>query len=323
MTDCSLEISALGRLIERGCIKAGTRNQGLIKRWDAARWIAPSTRKDEWLIRSGARAEIEKRLAMLLPDWQSQFAHLRGLGRDPLAPADIEALPMLRRQATVSQRKINRRNWNAATGLGPKHTSKVVSEAVLTRDWVLRFRPNIGLRGDFGTEQVDFFEEARRWTECLIPERAWFSLSSIVGTMPELIVTCENVGAYVDFPATDSMLIIYSPGADIEAAAALLQKLPAVPWVHFGDLDPEGIDIGHRLARNVGRTFHIYIPSFASEYLDDAARPTKTLWTGTFDIPILSDLRSRNKRLFQEVFMLDERLASDVSALVKPFTSSS
>lgn len=311
-----LEISALGRLVEKGVVRSGVKNKYLVERFETARWIMPGSRKNEWVIRAEARETVVGRLNKLLPDWPEHFSFLRSIGRDPFDAADIEALPMLRRQIEVSATCINRRNWNAAAGLGPKHRAKAPAGCVLMKDWVLRFRPNRGLIGVCGTERIDFYEMAKQLTECPMPERAWAKVESIVGSVPRLIVTCENVGAYVDFPATDSMLVIYSPGADIEAAVSLLQKVPSAPWVHFGDLDQEGIEIGKRLATKAGREFHILIPSFADEYLEDAARPVKTQWKTGSDIPLLAKLRDIKSRIFQEVFMLDGRLANDVAALI-------
>lgn len=313
----ALEISTLGRLVEKGAIRSGVRNGHLIQRLETALWITPGSRRAEWVIRAEAREALAGRLAKLLPDWPDHFAFLRSIGRDPLDAGDIEALPMLRRQVEVSASRINRRNWNAAAGLGPKHRAKAPADCVLTKDWILRFRPNRGLIGICSDERVDLYEMAREWTECAIPERAWARFDSITGTAPQLIVTCENLGAYIDFPATDSMLVIYSPGADIEASASLLRTVPSSPWMHFGDLDQEGIDIGKRLAAETERMFRVYIPSFADEYFEDAARPVKTPWKDGADLPFLAKLTGNKRRMFQEVFMLDARLANDVAALIQ------
>lgn len=312
-----LEITTLGRLVEKGVVRSGVKNRHLVERFETARWIMPGSRKNEWVIRVEAREAVAGRLEKLLPDWPEHFSFLRSIGRDPLDATDIEALPMLRRQVEVSATCINRRNWNAAAGLGPKHRAKAPAGCILTKDWILRFRPNQGLIGVCGTERIDFHKMAKQLTECPMPERAWATVESIAGTLPRLIVTCENVGAYIDFPATDSMLVIYSPGADIEAAVSLLRKVPSVPWVHFGDLDQEGIEIGKRLADKAGREFRILIPSFADEYLEDAARPVKTQWKAVSDMPVLAKLRDSKRRMFQEVFMLDVRLANDVAALIR------
>jgi hypothetical protein len=93
--------------------------------------------------------------------------------------------------------------------------------------------------------------------------------------------------------------------------------IPSALWVHFGDLDQEGMEIGKRLAVETGRALRIFVPSFASEYVDDAARPVKTAWKERMDMPLLSELYARERRIFQEVFMLDVRLAGDVAMMIQ------
>lgn len=306
----ALEIAALARLIEMGVIKAGSRNDFLIQRFETACWIVEGTRKSEWLVRSEAVSSVEERLENLLPSWRQEFVFLRSIGRDPFDPSDLEALPMLRRQVRASKVKINRRNWNAAVGLGPKHRAKVPAQSPLTKDWILRFRPNKGLRlanDAESTGEIDLSAMAKSWTECVVPERAWMGLSAFRGEFPALIITCENLGAYIDLPVHDSTLVVYSPGADTEPAIGLLKLFPATRWMHFGDLDPEGIDIAQRIAEETGKAFSLFIPFFAEDYLD-AAKPVKSAWGSIPHIPLILKLKEMKKRIFQEVFMLDERL---------------
>lgn len=112
---------------------------------------------------------------------------------------------------------------------------------------------------------------------------------------------------YIDLPVSESTLVIFSPGADTEAAVALLKMLPTAIWMHFGDLDPEGIDIAKRISGELKRDMNLLIPFFAEDYLD-AAKPVETAWSEIPDIPLLVVLKEKKKRVFQEVFMLDGRL---------------
>lgn len=301
------EISVLARLVETGTIKAGVRNESIIRRLEAARWVMPGKRKSEWLVRPENIARLEERLSSLLPSWRKDLDFLRSINRDPFNPSDIEALSMLRRQARAPGNMVNRRNWNAAVGLGPKHKAKMPAKGVLTKDWVLRFRPNKGLMGVYDKEIVDLAGMAAVWTECVIPERAWVSFKTFSGVLPKAIITCENLGAYIDLPVSESTLVIFSPGADTEAAVALLKMLPTAIWMHFGDLDPEGIDIAKRISGELKRDLNLLIPFFAEDYLD-AAKPVETAWSEIPDIPLLVVLKEKKKRIFQEVFMLDGRL---------------
>lgn len=304
----AVEIACLARLLETGTAQSGKRNEALIHRFETARWVTPGSRKDEWVIRAGKASDLEKRLSTLLPTWHTDFDLLRTLGRDHFNASDIAALPMLRRNINSTGRMVNRRNWNAAVGLGPKHKAKISSQGSLTKDWVLRIRPNKGLTGMMGKTEVDLYGLALAWTECVIPERAWTIFGGFGGVLPQTVITCENLGAYIDIPAHETTLVVFSPGADTEAAIALLKMFPAAVWMHFGDLDPEGIDIAKRIAGEIGREMRLLIPYFAEDYLD-AAKPVETAWGEVPNIPLLRILKEKKKRIFQEVFMLDERLA--------------
>lgn len=303
----AVEIACLARLLETGTIRSGRKNGALIHRFETARWVMLGSRKEEWVLRSGKAPDLENRLSILLPTWRADFDLLRSIGRDHFDVSDIAALPMLRRNTNPSGRMVNRRNWNAATGLGPKHKAKIPSQSLLTKDWVLRFRPNKGLEGVNDKGRINLTEMAAEWTECVIPERAWVGFKAFSGVPPRVVITCENLGAYIDLPASESTLVIYSPGSDTEAAVALLKMFPAAMWMHFGDLDPEGIDIAKRIAGEIERDMKLLIPFFADDYLD-AAKPVETAWSEVPDIPLLAELKKKKQRIFQEVFMLDGRL---------------
>lgn len=301
------EIACLARLLETGTIRSGRKNEALIHRFETARWVMLGSRKEEWVLRPEKTPDLENRLSTLLPTWRADFELLRSIGRDHFDVSDIAALPMLRRNTNPSGRMVNRRNWNAAVGQGPKHKAKIPPQCLLTKDWVLRFRPNKGLEGVNDRGKINLAEIAAEWTECVIPERAWVGFKAFSGVLPRAVITCENLGAYIDLPASESTLVIYSPGADTEAAVALLKMFPAAMWMHFGDLDPEGIDIAKRIAGEAGRDMNLLIPFFATDYLD-AAKPVETAWGEIPGIPLLEALKENKKRIFQEVFMLDRRL---------------
>ena len=308
-----IEITLLARLIETDVIKHSARTAPLIARLATARWIVPSTRQGEWQIRKAARPAIRQRLEKLLPTWETDFLFLRQEGLNPYDPATIKTLPQLQRILPSAPAILNRRNWNAAVGLGPKHRPKRDPEMELTKDWILRFRPNEGLRLKFPQAQSECGKVTPLSTECLLPERTWKQVLALTGTHPRLLITCENLGAYIDLPPCEGVLILYSPGDDTEAALALLTHLPHVPWMHFGDLDPEGLGIGQRLAQLSERPLRFFIPSFAADYLSYGT-PPPTPWPHNVPHPFLEQLKNQNKALYQEVFMLDPRLAADLEA---------
>lgn len=305
----ALEIASLGRLVETGLIRLSDRNDLLLRRLETARWIEPTGRKNEWGIRSDAVEHVEARLNNLTSTWRLDFEFLRSIELNPYDPRSVEALPTLRKKRSVTG-LINRRNWNAAAGLGPKHLPQIASTATLTRDWAIRCRPNNGLTALFSENDLDLYGMASILTECMLPERLWLQFTGFGGTLPTLIVTCENLGAYIDLPLPASTMAIYAPGADIEAAAEVIKALPSARWAHFGDIDPDGLEIATNLAKETGRQLNFYIPSFAEEYLP--GRPTATPWRDIPEQRIFKELKRTQKRMFQETFMLDDRLSGDL-----------
>lgn len=258
---------------------------------------------------------LRSRLATLLPGWGADFEFLRAHGLDPKKPQDIEALPALRRPV-VAKGRINRRNWKSAAGLGPKRKSMLKTEATLTSDWVMRLRPNKGLLANWEDSTTDLWEMAQTWTECPIPQRQWLNLKQFAGTTPDVVITCENLGAYIDLPLPKNALCVFSPGKHTEIAIELLAKLPTSRWVHYGDLDPEGLEIAEQIANAAGRTMDLFIPSFASEYVESGMAQKKgVIWKIEPRHLVLKALAARSEGLYQEVFMLDSRLEKEIAEI--------
>lgn len=311
-----IEAAILARLIEIGAVRESKRNLQFIKRYETALWLERSARKAEWVVREGCRDSLERRLTEITPGWKEDFAFLRTLNLSPFDPNDIRSLPVLKKELAASG-VINRRNWNAASGISPKHKSKLRSEAILTADWIMRLRPSRRLKCIVEGQVIDLYRDSLIYTECCLTERMWHKLATFTGTQPETLITCENLGAYIDLPIRPTTLVVYSPGKDTVAVIELLRKLPDTRWIHFGDLDPAGLMIARTIADAAFRDMKIYIPSFASDYLPGAS--LKEGW-GDFkglEHPVITELMKTNRRIFQEVFMLDPRLSSDLETYLR------
>lgn len=310
----AIEIALLARLLDKGNCRAASRTAILITRYQTAGWLVAGTRRDEWCVADASQEVLSARLRSLLPTWKQDFGLLHTLGRDPLDPKDIAALPALRRGRSATG-LLNRRNWYAVAGLGPKRRALIAPDATLTRDWTLRLRPNVGLRALLKTGEIELDAMAELWSECVLPERGWRRVLTLVGTSPQILITCENLGVFVDLPLSSGAAAAFAPGTDIEPAVALLTKLPQTRWTHFGDLDPEGIAIARQISRATNRPMTLYIPTFADEYLDLAQKHSVN-WSGNPELthPVISVLTERQAGIFQEVFMTDPRLAEDLSA---------
>jgi len=313
MTDNEiLEISFLARLLENHICKESKRYLTLIHRYETAGWLMRSSRKHEWKIRQDAISNLSQRLLFLLPAWEQDFALIQENGLDPKNPLDIEALPALK-QGFTAKGMINRRTWAAIGGLGPKRKTISQANAVVTHDWIIRFRANRGLTGCWNDGDVNLWEMSSLWTECIVPQRRWLSFQCFMGKLPKKVITCENLGSYIDLDVSDDTLILFAPGNNIDPAVTLLKTLPLnVMWIHFGDLDPEGIEIAKKIAFESGRAERTYIPSFALEYVERAQKKDVE-WKAT-EHPVLDALARHRVGIFQEVFMLDSRLKEDISA---------
>ena len=309
----SLEISVLARLILKGCVLRSMRNDAILNRYENALWIIPTNRKNQYRPREDALDALNGRLKILSPDWLADHDFLLSISRDPFNPSDLDALCHLRKPS-VNRDFINRRNWNAAKGLGPKNRPKISAPKNITKDWVMRFRPNKGLCFLKKGRIVHCDDLVEILTEIFLPERAWLALDSFSGVLPDFIVSCENLGGYIDLPLTTNTLVIFSPGVDIEPTVNLLRAIPSAHWIHFGDLDHEGLVIAEKIGQNSGRCVNLYVPSFVGEYVA-GARPVKTAWRKDSDASVAA-LKKTKKRIFQEAFMLDERLHEDFYASV-------
>ena len=313
----ALEAALLGRLHTEGrCVEA-KRTVALIERYELARWVRRGTRRREWVVREESRTELQARLAALLPDFEAEFTFLRQRGHDPFDPAMLLMLATLHAAASPQGRAfLNRRNWNAAAGSGPKRQARRRADGTqITQDWILRLRWNDGLT-IIGTNRE---QPAAAWSldrhEVVIPERAFLAGLQFGGKPPRTLITVENLGSYVDLPLPVQAMAVYSPGKDWRAAIALLERFPGAGWTHFGDLDPEGVDIAMDLAAKSGRPLRLFVPSFAGEYLDRAQKHGVEWKPGSpqhCHFPVLEELRMLRAGILQEVFLLDDRLGAEL-----------
>ncbi|MRX06508.1 hypothetical protein GJ697_01505 [Pseudoduganella sp. FT25W] len=237
-------------------------------------------------------------------------AALRGLRRSPLVlPARVSLL--------------NRKTWSAWAGAHSKSGLRAPPEGVLlTTDEVLRLRTNPGL------EMVD--EKGTRLAldgymallgEVPIPERALAGGWQLAGIMPRLILTVENIGAFVDFPMLPSVLILHAPGWNTLLATQFIGRLPDhIPWLHFADLDPNGLRIGLslRCAAN-GKQAMPWIPRAASVLIETHALPLPQPWpmldlpTQLLSEPVLHELIRTQRWMEHEPLVLLSDFAQELS----------
>lgn len=307
-----VEVALLARLIRQGSCVETKKSEAFLERYRTAKWILKSPRRHEWDLRESAMQFIRDRLTAVLPSWESDFEFLEQQGKSPYNPSDLEALPQLRRSAP-RKTFINRRNWKAISSSGPKRQQRRECPDVLTSDWILRLKPNKGLVAILTGKEVDLSEIADQWTECVIPERAWKSISGFKGRLPDMIITCENLGAYIDLPVTPNIAVVFSPGKNVSAAVFFLSMLKQSRWMHFGDIDPDGLNIATDIAKKTARRLSLFIPFFIEEYLGSGYKP-KSPWKALpCSSPLIEKYKKSGKGLYQESLLLDERLRDAIS----------
>lgn len=92
-----------------------------------------------------------------------------------------------------------------------------------------------------------------------------------------LVVTCENLSPFMEMNLAAGFLL-YTGGYASRGIAAWLRALPPVcPWVHFGDVDPDGLAIFEHLNVSSGRAGRF----FPDPALLDGLRPLLPTWKGS------------------------------------------
>lgn len=127
----------------------------------------------------------------------------------------------------------------------------------------------------------------------------------------EAVLTVENLGAWRDLPAHGRWLYVYVPGWNTTPVRQLLASLPAVPVVHFGDLDPNGFRIYRHLREYVPDLAWL-VPEFWGELV--AMHAQKRDWPEDLDLTgtpeLVPALARQSLWLEQERLVLDPRLGA-------------
>jgi hypothetical protein len=299
-------------------VAAGKKLAALIGHLSESGFIAESPRRQRYGLVEAKRAEWRSLLARRYPEWEAVLAALREAQKAPSA----ENLQALRREpapAAGAFRRLHHKTYKARWAAHSKAAGTVPAHLDLTRDDTVRIRASQGLRlrRDDGGE-LDCAAWMALAGEVVLPERALNDGLRLAGTLPRLAMTVENLGAYIDFPCVPELLLIHAPGWNSSLARRLIEQLPpTVAWWHFGDLDPEGLEIFAALAQPP-RPAKLWIPDFWEEYLASHALPLERPWPGGLAVahPLLARLVQQQAWLEQEAIVPDSRLAQAVQALL-------
>lgn len=286
-------------------------------------WTRRTGRRDELVLREASRSMLETMLERVLPDWRelAQTLSEQGLSVDLHGYRALNEAARARALPPIDRPYLNQRTAHAALGLHSKATlntqqRKAFKDIALTRDGLVRVRPNPGLKIVKNQAEWDASELASGLGELIFTERALRGGLQISGELPRALLTVENLGTFVDVRVPPGWMVAFVPGWNTATIKYLLAQLKIVPLVHFGDLDADGVQIMRHL--QALRPDLIWaVPPFWQEQLE--YRRLNKEWPADLDLKNAPDLVQRLAAdglwLEQEALVLEARLLSYFSNL--------
>lgn len=322
--DDHLQVAAL-KLLLAGELKNTATSRDLILQLDEIGIIVPSRRPAFFQLVADRSADLETYLSNRWPQFQDCARHFRDNKQLTVGVANLRALRRNALGIPEGFSRLNRKTWSAWAGAHSKSREASPPEGlVLTTDGVLRVRANEGLSISFGHgDDFQLSPWQRIISETILPERAFNNSWHLSGRHPHLVLTVENLGAFVDIKKPDDCLMLYSPGWDDSLAVRFISRLPNnIPWLHFGDLDPNGLRIGNvLLAGNRGP--EIWLPRTADKLLESHRLRLVKPWSlSPLDYPILTNVTLKalveaNCWLEQEAMVLLPGFHEELEALCR------
>ncbi len=236
-------------------------------------------------------------------------------------PVDWRRLQDLIRAGEVADlpERLNRRTATSAVAPHSKSSLSLIRRAALgdttvTRDGIVRLRPPAGLRFARGERAIEAREVASILGEVAITERALLDGTVVEGEFRAVLLV-ENLGPYQDLEPPEGWLVVHVPGWDTATVRLFLERLPEVPVIHFGDLDPAGVRIFRHL-RRLHPGLRWAVPDFWAEQIEKRALPGE--WPDDLELDdapaLVRELKSRSLWLEQELIALDPRLREALEA---------
>jgi hypothetical protein len=317
-----------GELLAEPTVRRRSRNGTVLDQFAVQGWIKHSSRKNEFEITKTGRGIAQKRLTNHWPSWQTDLLLFKAAQLSPEDPADWSLLK--RDQAGHLARKLNQINRRTLFAWERRHSkakgefvSAAFDEVTVTTDEIVRLRlpPCSRLKLKNG-RSIECDELMETLGEVDIPERGWENIERIEAPQSRAIFSIENKGAFVDFPLVATATLVFVPGDDVSSLRQVVSKCAKQPLVHFGDLDPKGIQIYRTLAQEMS-IMH-FIPNYVAEYIDTHRQECDTPWPvcGYESLnPVIGKLASIGQWLEQEALVLDHRFQNDVEQLIQRLSS--
>ncbi len=152
--------------------------------------------------------------------------------------------------------------------------------------------------------------------EVSIPERALLDGLVFEGIIRAVLLV-ENLGAWRDLSPPPGWLLAHVPGWDTATVGHLLDRLPEIPVVHFGDVDPNGVRIMLHL-RKRAPNLKWFLPEFWFELADVCG--LRATWPQDLNLDFapaqVREFAARGLWLEQERIVLDPRIPDALEAAV-------
>jgi hypothetical protein len=313
---------ALLELLYRGTLKRRSLQSEAFHALAELPWTRATGRREEIGVVEERRSELVCLIDRVWPAWREVLADLAAAGLPP-TPEGYGKLLDHKRAAGIPNlpAQINRRT---AAALAAPHSKASLTEtrrialgdAAPTHDGSIRLRPPGGLSVRTKRGVVDLSATAAVLGEISIPERAFLDGLIFDGTIRAALLV-ENLGAWRDLPALPGWLLIHVPGWDTATVIHLLERLPQIPIIHFGDIDPNGVRILLHL-RTRTPELRWFLPAFWFEFADSCG--LQATWPPDLDLDLVPrpvrDLATRGLWLEQERIVLDSRIVGALEAML-------
>lgn len=288
-------------------------------------WTRAGTRRGELRLVPERRGALVELLDRVWPDWRVDQLALLVAGLPP-TPGGWSRLGDRRRADALPAlpERVNRRTAASATAPDAKASltpsrRAVLGEVEVTDDGVARLRPPPGLVARRGEHRVPLDPVVRVLGEVGISDRALRDGLRLEGEV-EAVLLVENLGAWRDMPRPGRWLLVHVPGWNTTTVLPLLRALEeAVPVVHFGDLDPNGVRIFLHLRERLPRLGWL-VPDWWAELLPLHAQ--LRAWPDDLDLhttpPLVRELAATGRWIEQERLVLDPRLPAAMAAALTP-----
>ena len=274
-----------------------------------------TTRRDELALVDSRRNDLETMLDRRWPQWRETRERLASANQ-PITHEGWKALQDEDRAKGAGSLPPRLNTKTATAIVGPHSKARLtdrrreaLGDVELTRDGIVRLRPNVGLILKRGKSSIHASTLESVTGEVVLNERALTSGTVLAGRQPAAALLVENLGPYLDVQVPEDWMIIHVPGWNTATVKQVLDQLGSVPLVHFGDLDPEGVEIVTHLRRSYPR-LRWAVPAFWKEYVPERARRKR--WPEDIALDgapaLVHELKQSSLWLEQETITLDPRL---------------